>query len=158
MGSSDLTPAWLDRAQCVDSLRRATSRSRSMASPGSTVSVTAMARDVRTTGLPHQRERSNLCLTPCAALRVTGGGCSMVISRLHDLRWQVHGCDIPCDRPLELPKISPSSFHLADIPQYPERIDEFSGVDRMLLVRGEHHATSLSESNLRPSGPCCVDV
>src|SRR4030095_14253864 len=95
MGSSDLTPAWLDRAQWVDSLRRATSRSRSMASPGSIVSVTAMARDFHTTGLPYQRAQSNLCLTPCAALCVTGGGCSMVISRLHDLRWQVHGCDIP---------------------------------------------------------------
>src|SRR6266850_3630112 len=95
MGSSDLTPAWLDRAQCVDSLRRATSRSRWMATPGSTVGVTGMERDVRSTGLPHQRGRSNLCLTSCSALRVTGGGCSMVISRLHDLCWQVHGCHIP---------------------------------------------------------------
>src|SRR5262245_29103726 len=49
MGSSDLTSAWLDRAQCVDSLRRVTSRSRWMASPGSTESVTGMERDVRST-------------------------------------------------------------------------------------------------------------
>jgi hypothetical protein len=46
----------------------------------------------------------------------------------------------------------------ADIPQYLEPVDEFSWGRRMLLVRGERHAPSLPESNLRPSGPCCGDV